>query len=393
RRLRTGGGLADFTDGALRLRLCFGGTYHRRAGPRRQVRGGFEWHTYPATAGAVGAAFDLADRQAGSGLGQQESAGQQQGEGGAKRWFWVGHLSLSGIQSGVQARDDSEASPLCEAIATCMLRLLIEIVDNKALLGARASAEAGDPIVDARRRLLEAWLPAAVAEAHQAQGWAQAGAGELQPASADASFRRYFRWSDGAHSLIIMDAPPEQEDVRPFIRIAGLLAAAGVKTPAILAADPQQGFLLLEDLGARTYLQSIQAGVSEAELERLFAGAISTLVRWQASSRPGELPDYDEAVLRRELGLFPDWFVGRHLQRELTAEQLADWDILCETWLASHLAEHRVFVHRDYMPRNLMTAPGEPGVLDFQDALYGPASYDITSLFADAFFNLPLAER
>ena len=274
-----------------------------------------------------------------------------------------------------------------------MLRLLIEIVDNKALLGARASAEAGDPRVDARRGLLEAWLPAALAEAHRVQGWAQAGAGELQPASADASFRRYFRWSDGAHSLIIMDAPPEQEDVRPFIRIAGLLATAGVKTPAILAADPQQGFLLLEDLGARTYLQSIQAGVSEAELERLFAGAISTLVRWQASSRPGELPDYDEAVLRRELGLFPDWFVGRHLQRELTAEQLADWDVLCDTLLASHLAENRVFVHRDYMPRNLMTAPGEPGVLDFQDALYGPASYDITSLFADAFFNLPLAER
>ncbi|MCO5785667.1 aminoglycoside phosphotransferase [Pseudomonas sp. G11-1] len=274
-----------------------------------------------------------------------------------------------------------------------MLRLLIEIVDNKALLGARASAEAGDPKVDARRSLLEAWLPAALAEAHQRQGWAQVGAGELQPASADASFRRYFRWSDGAHSLIIMDAPPEQEDVRPFIRIAGLLAAAGVKTPAILAADPQQGFLLLEDLGARTYLQSIQAGVSDAELERLYAGAISALVRWQASSRPGELPEYDEAVLRRELALFPDWFVARHLQHELNAEQRADWETLCTTLLDSHLAENKVFVHRDYMPRNLMTAPGEPGVLDFQDALYGPASYDVTSLFADAFFNLPLAER
>ena len=274
-----------------------------------------------------------------------------------------------------------------------MLRLLIEIVDNKALLGARASAEAGDPKVDARRSLLEAWLPAALAEAHQLQGWTQATAGELQPASADASFRRYFRWSDGAHSLVIMDAPPEQEDVRPFIRIAGLLAAAGVKTPAILAADPQQGFLLLEDLGARTYLQSIQAGVSDAELERLFAGAISTLLRWQASSRPGELPDYDEAILRRELALFPDWFVARHLQRTLTAEQRADWEALGDILLASHMAESRLFVHRDYMPRNLMTAPGEPGVLDFQDALYGPASYDITSLFADAFFNLPLAAR
>ncbi|WP_231702206.1 aminoglycoside phosphotransferase family protein [Halopseudomonas litoralis] len=240
---------------------------------------------------------------------------------------------------------------------------------------------------------MEAWLPSALSEARNRQNWAEEGAGQLAPASADASFRRYFRWSDGVHSLIIMDAPPEQEDVRPFMRIAGLLASAGVKTPAILAADPQQGFLLMEDLGACTYLQSIQAGITEAELEHMFAGAISTLVRWQASSRPAELPDYDEAVLRRELELFPDWFVGRHLQRELNAEQRADWVALCSVLLDSHLAESKVFVHRDYMPRNLMTAPGEPGVLDFQDALYGPASYDVTSLFADAFFNLPLAQR
>ncbi|MEJ6656025.1 MAG: phosphotransferase [Pseudomonas sp.] len=236
-------------------------------------------------------------------------------------------------------------------------------------------------------------MPTALSEARGHQDWTEEGAGQLAPASTDASFRRYFRWSDAKHSLIIMDAPPEQEDVRPFMRIAGLLADAGVKTPAILAADPQQGFLLMEDLGARTYLQSIQAGVTDAELERMFDGAISTLVRWQASSRPGELPDYDEAVLRRELELFPDWFVGRHLQRTLSAEQRADWETLCRVLLDSHLAESRVFVHRDYMPRNLMTAPGEPGVLDFQDALYGPASYDVTSLFADAFFNLPLTER
>lgn len=248
-------------------------------------------------------------------------------------------------------------------------------------------------MVDARLSLLEAWLPTALSEARDRQDWAEEGVGQLAPASTDASFRRYFRWSDAKHSLIIMDAPPEQEDVRPFMRIAGLLAGAGVKTPAILAADPQQGFLLMEDLGARTYLQSIQAGVSDAELERMFAGAIGTLVRWQASSRPGELPDYDEAVLRRELELFPDWFVGRHLQRALSAEQRADWEALCLVLLDSHLAESKVFVHRDYMPRNLMTAPGEPGVLDFQDALYGPASYDVTSLFADAFFNLPLTQR
>ncbi|MFA5678423.1 MAG: phosphotransferase [Pseudomonas sp.] len=248
-------------------------------------------------------------------------------------------------------------------------------------------------MMDARHKLLQAWLPTALARAHQLKGWGDVRSGQLQPASADASFRQYFRWSDGERSLIIMDAPPPQEDVRPFIRIAELLAEAGVHTPEILAADTPQGFLLMEDLGARTYLESIQAGITPAEFERLFAGAVEVLIRWQTHSRPGELPDYDEAVLRRELQLFPDWFVARHLQRELNAEQQADWDQLCTVLLNSHLAENRVFVHRDYMPRNLMTAPGEPGVLDFQDALYGPASYDITSLFADAFFNLPLAER
>ncbi len=220
-------------------------------------------------------------------------------------------------------------------------------------------------MIDVRRSLLDAWLPSALARAHQQSGWGEVRAGELKAATADASFRRYFRWSDGEHSLLIMDAPPLQEDVQPFIRIAGLLAEAGVHTPEILAADLEQGFLLLEDL----------------------------LIRWQASSQPGELPDYDEAILRRELQLFPEWFVADHLQRQLTTEQQADWDALCRVLLDSHLAESKVFVHRDYMPRNLMTAPGEPGVLDFQDALYGPVSYDVTSLFADAFFNLPLADR
>lgn len=248
-------------------------------------------------------------------------------------------------------------------------------------------------MMDARLALLEEWLPAALSAAHQLCGWGDVKRGELRPATADASFRRYFRWSDGTHSLIIMDAPPEQEDVRPFIRIAGLLAAAGVRTPQILAADPQQGLLLLEDLGASTYLQSIQAGVSADELERMFNGALDALLRWQQSSQPAVLPDYDEQVLRRELELFPQWFVGKHLARELTASEQTDWEQLSNLLLASNLAEAKVFVHRDYMPRNLMTATGEPGVIDFQDALYGPVSYDVTSLFADAFFNLPLADR
>lgn len=248
-------------------------------------------------------------------------------------------------------------------------------------------------MMDARHELLQAWLPSALAAAYQQKGWGDVQPGQLQVASADASFRQYFRWSDGTRSLIIMDAPPPQEDVRPFIRIADLLAEAGVHTPEILAADTRQGFLLMEDLGARTYLESIQEGISSAEFERMFAGAIEVLVRWQAGSRPGVLPDYDEAMLRRELQLFPEWFVARHLQRELSSRQQADWDALCAVLLDSHLGENQVFVHRDYMPRNLMTASVEPGVLDFQDALYGPASYDVTSLFADAFFNLPLAER
>lgn len=247
--------------------------------------------------------------------------------------------------------------------------------------------------MDAREQLLQAWLPSALDRVYDHKGWGDVPAGQLQPASADASFRRYFRWSDGTRSLIIMDAPPPQEDVRPFLRIGELFADAGVHTPEILAADPEQGFLLMEDLGACTYLESIQQGVRAEQLEHMFAGAIQVLVRWQARSRPGVLPDYDEAVLRRELQLFPEWFVGQHLQCELSASQQADWDELCRVLLASHLAEQRVFVHRDYMPRNLMTAAGEPGVLDFQDALYGPASYDVTSLFADAFFNLPPEER
>ena len=247
--------------------------------------------------------------------------------------------------------------------------------------------------MDSRRVLLEAWLPAVLSQAYQLQGWGEPGEGRLEPASADASFRRYFRWQDGQRSLVVMDAPPVQEDSRPFVQVAGLLAEAGVRTPTIYASDLDQGFLLLEDMGARTYLQTIEAGVDEAELERLYDAAVDTLVRWQLSSRPGVLPEYDEAVLRRELQLFPDWYVTREKGRELSAGEQAEWEALCNLLLDSILAENRVFVHRDYMPRNLMTAPGEPGVLDFQDALYGPVSYDVTSLFADAFFCLPLPRR
>ncbi|MFN3579871.1 MAG: aminoglycoside phosphotransferase family protein [Pseudomonas sp.] len=248
-------------------------------------------------------------------------------------------------------------------------------------------------MMDSRKALLEAWLPAQLRHAYAAQGWGEVGSGQLSAASADASFRRYFRWSEGERSLIVMDAPPPGEDCRPFIHVAGLLAEAQVNTPTIFAEDVDQGFLLLEDMGSSTYLESIQQGVNEPELERMFATAISALVRWQASSRPGPLPEYDEATLRRELELFPEWYVDRVLQRSLSSAEAEDWQQLCTVLLDSILDEPKVFVHRDYMPRNLMTAAGEPGVLDFQDARYGPLSYDATSLFADAFFSWPEPQR
>lgn len=247
--------------------------------------------------------------------------------------------------------------------------------------------------MDARMTQLHDWLPMALQQGFAQMGWGEAPEGRLSPASADASFRRYFRWEAGERSLIVMDAPPEHEDSAPFVRIAGLLRDAGVRVPRILASDLQQGFLLLEDMGSKTYLQSIEAGVSAQKLEQMFSAAIDMLIRWQLASRPGVLPEYDEAVLRRELALFPDWYVARELSRAFTVEQQTCWDQLQTLLLASNLAEAQVFVHRDYMPRNLMTADGEPGVLDFQDALYGPASYDATSLFADAFFSWEPAER
>lgn len=248
-------------------------------------------------------------------------------------------------------------------------------------------------MMDSRKAQLQAWLPAQLAQTYASRGWGEVGDGRLSAASADASFRRYFRWEDGLRSIIVMDAPPEQEDSAAFVRIAALLAQAGVRTPQVYSADLEKGFLLLEDMGASTYLQSIQQGMDDAGIEGLYAAAMTTLVRWQESSRPGVLADYDETILRRELELFPDWYVSRHLNHQFSAAEEQDWQVLCRLVLQSNLAEAQVFVHRDYMPRNLMTADGEPGVLDFQDALYGPLSYDVTSLLADAFFTLPRLQR
>jgi hypothetical protein len=205
----------------------------------------------------------------------------------------------------------------------------------------------------------------------------------LEPASADASFRRYFRVFADGRTWIAMDAPPEREDCRPFVKVASLMRGAGVHVPEIVAQDLARGFLLLSDLGTRTYLQAFD-GTNE---ERLFGDATRALVDWQAASREWELPPYDEALLRRELSLFPDWYVARHLGVTLEASARDELERVFARILASNLAEPRVFVHRDFMPRNLMVSEPNPGVLDFQDAVHGPISYDIASLWRDAFVS------
>ena len=227
---------------------------------------------------------------------------------------------------------------------------------------------------DPRRDALERWLSGQLRGVHFS----------LTPASEDASFRRYFRASldDGA-SFVAMDAPPEKEDCRPFVHVAGLLREAGVHAPQVHAQDLAQGFLLLADLGTRTYLQELDA----ANAPRLFADATDALVRWQLATRPGELPAYDDALLRREMQLFPDWYVARHLGVELKEAQRRLLEQVFALLVKSALAQPRVYVHRDYMPRNLMLCNPNPGVLDFQDAVIGPISYDMVSLLRDAFVS------
>jgi len=225
-----------------------------------------------------------------------------------------------------------------------------------------------------------------------AQAWAAGQLGrELRgapftftPASADASFRRYWRatLADG-RSYIVMDAPPEREDCRPFVHVAGMLHEAGVHAPQVLAQDLAQGFLLLTDLGTRTYLDEL----NPTNAARLFSDATDTLLRWQLATRPGTLPPYDEALLRREMNLFPEWYVGRHLQKALSRSQGEALEQTFRLLVASALAQPVVYVHRDYMPRNLMVCEPNPGVLDFQDAVIGPITYDVVSLMRDAFLS------
>lgn len=207
---------------------------------------------------------------------------------------------------------------------------------------------------------------------------------ELTPASADASFRRYFRARTASASFIVMDAPPSHEDCAPFIHVARLFRAAGANTPEILAENLAEGFLLLSDFGDTTYLSVL----TEATADALYRDANSALIKIQSSSRPGELPPYDAELLTREMRLFPDWYVERHLNLRLDAEQRNVLDQTFQRILTNNLAQAQVYVHRDWHSRNLMLTPADnPGVLDFQDAVYGPITYDLASIYKDAYIR------
>lgn len=209
----------------------------------------------------------------------------------------------------------------------------------------------------------------------------------FSPASADAGFRRYFRLSVDKRSWIIMDAPPATEDCRPYLRVGSLMAAAGLHVPEVLASDLGRGFLLMSDLGKHTYLDVITAHVESPD--RLYRDAIAALVAWQRASKRGILPDYDSSLLKRELRLFLDWYLGRHLNVILTADdQAVIWGAF-DDLTASIGSQPRVFVHRDYMVRNLMVSNPNPGIIDFQDAMWGPISYDPICLMKDAFVSWP----
>ena len=232
----------------------------------------------------------------------------------------------------------------------------------------------------------------------------------LAPASADASFRRYYRATfqhpgndDGqakrrkqagmqdvaqrVGTFIVMDAPPQHEDCRPFLHIAKLFEDAGAHVPHVYAQNIEQGFLLLSDLGDTTYLQALADGESSAA-RNLYGQATDALITIQLASRENELPPYDEALLLREMRLFPDWYIARHLNIPLSDAQKAKLEDVFARIIANNLAQPRVYVHRDYHSRNLMKLDEDnPGILDFQDAVYGPITYDLVSLFKDAYIR------
>ena len=242
--------------------------------------------------------------------------------------------------------------------------------------GATPSAAS---VADARLAQLTAWLSTLdVVDVATAR-----------PASADASFRRYFRVDVlAAHraslgaTLIVMDAPPERENVLGFVKVDEMLTHAGVTVPRIVATDYERGFMLMSDLGVTTYLQVLD----HDNASTMYAEALEALVKFQVASAPDVLPEYDRAFLLRELNLFPEWYIGKHLGATLTDKQSAELQGVFDAILANVTAQQQVFVHRDFHSRNLMWMDaGNPGVLDFQDALYGPFTYDLASLLRDAY--------
>ena len=249
------------------------------------------------------------------------------------------------------------------------------------------SAAGTNPVSGLERiALLQDWLSKRLAGARFS----------LEPASSDASFRRYFRVrTTNGESLIAMDAPPTQENCEPFIRVAQVFRDAGVNVPTLLGQDTALGFLLLSDLGTTTYWEELRrlrgAGATEVSADRgvdsLYRDAMRSLVSIQLASRAGVLPDYDRALLERELRLFPDWYVQRQLCTSLAAAQTATMDAAFEVILKNNLAQARVFIHRDYHSRNLMVCEPNPGILDFQDAVHGPITYDLVSLLRDAYIE------
>jgi aminoglycoside/choline kinase family phosphotransferase len=226
---------------------------------------------------------------------------------------------------------------------------------------------------DDRQQALTYWLQTVLPQA----------AFKLTIASADASFRRYFRVHLADSTLIAMDAPPPQENCAPFVDIAKLFGDAGMHVPKVLAQDLTQGFLLLTDLGDVTYLSELNDDSASA----LYHDANMALVKLQLSSKPGVLPNYDDALLTREMQLFPDWYIAKHLNITLDDKQL---DVLQKTFALLNkniLTQGQVYVHRDYHSRNLMVCEDNPGVLDFQDAVYGAITYDLVSLLKDAYIG------
>ncbi|WP_322615069.1 aminoglycoside phosphotransferase family protein [Pseudomonas sp. BIC9C] len=241
------------------------------------------------------------------------------------------------------------------------------------------------PDQDVRLQHLKVWLDEQLTTLFAEQGWGAVPPATLTAASSDASFRRYFRWEGDGKSFIVMDAPPPQENCKPFVDIAFLLAKSGINVPKVYAEDLERGFLLLNDLGNKTYLDVIDS----ENADDLFEDALQALLAFQQLPMVAPLPSYDVALLRRELELFPEWYVKRELGIELDAAQQVLWQQVSELLIDSALAQPKVLVHRDYMPRNLMLSEPNPGVLDFQDAVYGPVTYDVTCLFKDAFLSWP----